>query len=291
MSSFFMDGRFTDAWVVDRTLFEHLSGGACSCCGLSHHNLAAFMQDCSDIETDDGRKERKSPWPPAMSDEVWTARVKLRAAMKGEMPRYHEFWGKHAQIFSEWWTRLPAEEKRRTLSMPVDEVPVTFQGKYDLRGAYFVVINAVNDQLRNFQKTGIKGDGRTAAELSFEEGLKVHRGAYLGGAFVKDTQADRFYDMCRQVGGPRLLPSKPRDYGTATPSKQESSTSSAEDSTNERVDFAEIGSAETEGQSFRADRRLIRLVVFRYMFDKAIRKFQADTRKEEKVGTGQPSSS
>lgn len=34
-------------------------------------------------------------------------------------------------------------------------------------------MSAVNDQLRNFEKTGIKGDGRTAAELSFEEGLKV----------------------------------------------------------------------------------------------------------------------
>lgn len=26
MTSFYVDGRFTDAWVVDRTLFEHLSG-------------------------------------------------------------------------------------------------------------------------------------------------------------------------------------------------------------------------------------------------------------------------
>lgn len=26
MASFFIDGRFSDAWVVDRTLFEHLSG-------------------------------------------------------------------------------------------------------------------------------------------------------------------------------------------------------------------------------------------------------------------------
>lgn len=41
-------------------------------------------------ETDDGRKERKSPWPPAMSDEVWTGRVKLRAAMKEGMPHYKE---------------------------------------------------------------------------------------------------------------------------------------------------------------------------------------------------------
>lgn len=171
----------------DSVPFFPIVQGACSCCGLSHHNLAVFMQDCSDIgegmatakmgvarkdgqhlsigdhndiamyvrvraatgcfstdqhpllcsqsgvnmrfrtkhydnrhclgrdikhvccvlthslykiltgylllntpETDDGRKERKSPWPPAMSDEVWTARVKVRAAMKGEMPRYHE---------------------------------------------------------------------------------------------------------------------------------------------------------------------------------------------------------
>ena len=41
-------------------------------------------------ETDDGRRERKSPWPPAMHDEVWTGRVKLRAAMKEGMPRYKQ---------------------------------------------------------------------------------------------------------------------------------------------------------------------------------------------------------
>lgn len=35
------------------------------------------------------------------------------------------------------------------------------------------VMCAVNEQLRNFDKTGIKGDGRTIAELSFEQGLKV----------------------------------------------------------------------------------------------------------------------
>lgn len=46
-------------------------------------------------ETDDGRKERKSPWPPAMCDEVWTGRVKLRAAMKEGMARYEQV--KHMQ--------------------------------------------------------------------------------------------------------------------------------------------------------------------------------------------------
>lgn len=35
------------------------------------------------------------------------------------------------------------------------------------------VMCTVNEQLRNFDKTGIKGDGRTTAELSFEQGLRV----------------------------------------------------------------------------------------------------------------------
>lgn len=32
---------------------------------------------------------------------------------------------------------------------------------------------AVNEQLRKFNQTGIKGDGRTTAELAFEQGLMV----------------------------------------------------------------------------------------------------------------------
>lgn len=41
-------------------------------------------------ETDDGRKERKSPWPAAMSEKVWAGRVKLRIAMKEEMSLYKQ---------------------------------------------------------------------------------------------------------------------------------------------------------------------------------------------------------
>lgn len=37
----------------------------------------------------------------------------------------------------------------------------------------FQVMCAVNEQVRNFGKTGIKGDGRSAAELVFEESLEV----------------------------------------------------------------------------------------------------------------------
>ncbi|CAM9476639.1 unnamed protein product, partial [Pylaiella littoralis] len=275
MSSFFVDGQFTDAWIVDRALFEHLSGGACSCCGITRQERGALMQGCSDIETDDGRQEGKSPWPAAMSDAVWTARVKLRAIMKEDMPQYNEFWEKHAQGFSTWWKGLSAAERREILSMPVNEVSAAFQGKYDLRGAYSVVMSAVNEQVRNFDKTGIKGDSRTAAELSFEESLKVDRGAYVGKMFVSDTHAKQFFDLCKQVGGPRLLPSKPRGRGADLSLESNGPVASVHRPSSQDVNNVEVDATKTEGQSFRADRRLVRLVVFRYMFDKAIRKYRA----------------
>lgn len=37
---------------------------------------------------------------------------------------------------------------------------------------------------------------------------QVDRGGYVGKGFGEDNQA--FFDMCQQMGGPRLLPSKPR---------------------------------------------------------------------------------
>ncbi|CAM9659951.1 unnamed protein product [Hapterophycus canaliculatus] len=46
--------------------------------------------------------------------------------------------------------------------------------------------------------------------------------------------------------------------------------------------------APTEVQSFRADRRLIRLLSFRYMFDKAIRKYREGIRDGE-AGEAGPS--
>ena len=49
-------------------------------------------------ETDDGRRERKSPWPPVMCDEVWTGRVKLRASMKEGMPRYKQVHSAYATL-------------------------------------------------------------------------------------------------------------------------------------------------------------------------------------------------
>jgi hypothetical protein len=53
------------------------------------------------------------------------------------------------------------------------QVVSILMNQYDMRGAYATVLCAVNEQLKNFHVTGIIRDGRTDAELKFEEALEV----------------------------------------------------------------------------------------------------------------------
>lgn len=50
-----------------------------------------------------------------------------------------KFWESHGKSFSAWCRRLSENERRQTLSMPVEEVSGTLYGKHSLRGAYSVV--------------------------------------------------------------------------------------------------------------------------------------------------------
>ena len=43
-------------------------------------------------ETDDGRKEKLSPWPTFMHSEVWADRVKFRKRLKEGMAIYKDFY-------------------------------------------------------------------------------------------------------------------------------------------------------------------------------------------------------
>lgn len=73
-------GRYLDTWVVDRVMFEFVNQGGCQCCGFAHGgmDMADFMALCSDVETDDGKTEQKSPWPKFMQDEVGYTRNRFK---------------------------------------------------------------------------------------------------------------------------------------------------------------------------------------------------------------------
>lgn len=111
--------------------------------------------------------------------------------------------------------------------------------------------------MRRFPQTGYAADGATEAEAAFERALQLKQGAFvLASEFFLDGGG--FLDLVRFVGGPKLLLPQPKR------------TSSSDNG---------IGSTEASGSSssrFRGDRRLVRVVIARYLVDRAVRQFEKD---------------
>jgi len=250
--------RFLDSWVVEKTLFEFVSQGSCSCCSFSQalrqEQLAAL---CSDWETDDQKKEKKSLWPQAMQDDVWGERVKYRRLLKEGLSTYRERFveGPDAEKFYDWLNGLDAANKKQIFQMPFEQLNDFFTTNF--KHAYQVVLQAVVQQVVNYVDTGYSNDGATVSEVTFEECLYSDRGAIVIEAdfYLTDEGIDILFDRFRELGGDHLLPKRDEDRRAAA----------------EHADAAEESK---DTQSFRADRRLIRVTIARYFADVAWRKFQ-----------------
>ena len=140
--------RFRDEWVIDRTMFDYISGGSCVCCGFQHFlpGGTADLVDCiSDLDTDAATAEKAAlanhPWPADVRDQVWADRVRLRQKLKKDKGRFADFWKAHASEF-EAWCREPetVSQLRRWLQLPRSQVMEVIQQKYNIHSAFGVVL-------------------------------------------------------------------------------------------------------------------------------------------------------
>mmetsp|Transcript_3106 Transcript_3106/g.9244 ORF Transcript_3106/g.9244 Transcript_3106/m.9244 type:complete len:312 (-) Transcript_3106:198-1133(-) len=280
-----MFGRFLDSWVVDRVMFEYVSQGGCNCCGFTHGgmDMMDFMALCSDVETDDGRTEKKSPWPQFMQDEVWADRVKLRRMLKDTMSKYRELHEMHGPDFVQWWMELEPRERKRCFQMPKEELRVMFNTIYDFKSAYQVVLCSVLEQVENFPQTGYKADGGSDCEIFLEEHLVATRGAWTVKEeyYNTDDGCDMFFGMLMQLGGDHLLPKRStelRREGNKAKRRVEADGDDIEDGGGREVDDPdESEKKDPQGgssQSFRGDRRLVRILIFRYFADMVWARFK-----------------
>lgn len=283
-------GRYMDSWVVDRVMFEFVNQGGCSCCGLTHGGMemSEFMAMCSDVETDDGKTEKLSPWPKFMVEEVWADRVKFRRILKQGIGRYKELNEKYRSEFASWWLDLDTKDRKRCFMMPKEELQIQFENTFNFKTAYKVVLCSVNEQVEHFEDTGYHDDGATDCEIILEGVLRLHRRAWTVDPeyYESEEGCKFFFDMLLQLGGEHLLPRRPKEI------RQESEIAKAKaegrklnnDSDDETDD---VDTAETENnqatQSFRGDRRLVRLTIFRYFADQAWRKFQKYKENQEQA--------
>lgn len=83
--------RYSDQWLIDRTLFDYVQGGSCACCSFNFmpSGTAGLIQSLSEFETDSANNEvaalDKLPWPADMKDQVWMERVRLRQFCKSKV--------------------------------------------------------------------------------------------------------------------------------------------------------------------------------------------------------------
>ncbi|KAF4323967.1 hypothetical protein BBO99_00002371 [Phytophthora kernoviae] len=231
--------KYEDCWVVDRTMFEYVNQVS---------------------ETDDEKKEQYSPWPTFIHEEILTERARLRVAMKAEMSKYKSFVDTHMKSFMAWWSRLGENAKTRLFQLPGDEVINYFRGHVKVKGSYEILLCAVMEQIRHFQDTGYT-DGRVGAELFFEKNLLHKRESFvLDSQYLAMEVGDtNFFEMLQILAGPKLLPVRM--------TRDQNEKSEAE---------AEQAKSVSNVQSFRSDRRLVRLVICRIFADMAIRKYMRE---------------
>mmetsp|Transcript_38045 Transcript_38045/g.53606 ORF Transcript_38045/g.53606 Transcript_38045/m.53606 type:complete len:280 (-) Transcript_38045:27-866(-) len=273
--------KFSDKWVVDRTLFEFVNGGSCACCGFPHlfpDGVAGMINAISDLETDAAQAEikaaEKSPWPPEMREQVWSDRVRLRHKLKKEMAVYKQFWDDEGEPFQHWIrSEILPKRLRKFLQMPRSEVTERLRTQYGIHSAFGIVLCAVVEQVAHFKDTKYPTDARGDAEVAFEQTLKFDR----RGGFImrvsdkegnyKEQVLQVWFDRMKTLGGPKLLDRTPK------PVDDDEEEGEADDALHDEDTSA--------GPSFRADRRIVRLLVARYWADIMIAKYKAAKKTEE----------
>ncbi|OQS07202.1 hypothetical protein THRCLA_00799 [Thraustotheca clavata] len=217
---------YLDAWVVDKTMFDYVSQGGCSCCGIASSMLdfATLAEECSDWETDDEEREMFSPWPTFLHEDVQTQRGKIRIRLKQQLQQYAAFWTEHSKPFLNWWNQQPSGVKFRLFQVQDTDVMNYVHTNGDVHGAYRIVLAAAMEQIKNFHQTGYS-DARTGPEVYFEKHLQFEKGAFTLSKTYLDEKDDNvgFTALIQQLGGPRLLPSREsnndEEHGVTAPTE------------------------------------------------------------------------
>lgn len=137
------------------------------------------------------------------------------------------------------------------------------KNKYMIHSAYSVVLETVSTQVAHFKKTKYPVDARCKEEENFESILIYKKlcGFTLpisyNGMLVEEA-LQILLEMFRLLKGPKLLHRGPSTSGNGE--EAENQDEKAED-------------GNSDCPSFRADRRVIRLLIARYWADRLIQKY------------------
>jgi hypothetical protein len=257
------------------------------------------------------------PWPPEMRDQVWMERVRLRLKLKTAMKDYKEFYEQHGDSYEHWFQQQAPSRLQKLFQLPRTEVTERLKQEYSIHAAFGkllrslvvlvrprcfflvllilvllllfsydsgTVLCAVVEQVAHFEMTGYPTDGRGEAETNFEAHLSFGRRGGFGLDFgltqLKTTtntspgqqeqeldpeMVQMWFRRHQSLGGPKLLDRNPKisEEGGADDVNADETTAAP--------------SSGAGGPSFRADRRVIRVLIARHWADVLQRTYLSDT--------------
>ena len=289
--------RFSDEWLIDRTLFDYVQGGSCACCSFNFlpTGTKGLIESMSEFETDAANAEVSAldalPWPADMKDQVWMERVRLRQFCKKNMSHYRDFWNEHVAEYREWFLSLPTPKLRRLFQLPRSEIVERLKTqKYHMHAAFGTVLCAVTEQVANFPITGYPTDGRGIAEVGFEEILTFdRRGGFTLNALDSENTKQLWLVRQAALGGPKLLERNAKKNPSSDSSDEESGDDEDDDDDGVEVTAGATNAGNPLAPSFRSDRRIIRLLIARHFADVLERAYLKDQKlkEEDEVETSQ----
>jgi hypothetical protein len=264
--------RFSDQWLIDRTLFDYVQGGSCACCSFNFmpNGTAGLIQSMSEFETDAANAEvsalDKLPWPADMKDQVWMERVRLRQFCKSNMKVYRDFWKEHGEDYEAWFSELPPARLRTLFQLPRSEIVERLnQQNYHFHASFGTVLCAVTEQVAHFDITGYPVDGRGDAEVGFEGSLTFsRRGGFTLNNLESDQTKQHWLLRHKTLEGPKLL-----ERNTKKTSEDEEEDGSDDDEDKPKTVVSPT-------PSFRSDRRIIRILIARHFADVLQRAYLKD---------------
>ena len=291
--------RFSDQWLIDKTLFDYVQGGSCACCSfnfLPNGTKGLIESIGSEMETDALRQEVNSlnvlPWPNDMKEQVWMDRVRIRQYCKQQMKDYQEFWRMHGTDFSHWFLHsVSTEQLQRLFQLPRSDIVDRLlhkengQTSFSVHAAFGSVLCAATEQVAHFELTQYPCDGRGEAEVGFESCLIFDR---RGGFTLNGLDANRTKRVWllrhETLGGPTLLErnakkapvdkrrTKNREedddgYGDNDDNADDDNDNDADDNTNTNNHAKNTYIPPPPTPSFRSDRRIVRLLIARQFAD------------------------
>lgn len=285
--------RFSDTWVLDKTMFIYLQGGtACICCAPQPLSLFApekdpvetMIRSLSDLNAGEVEREicalKTSPWDEEMRDQVWGDRGLLRYRMKKEMRGYKQFFENIAEstnaddnviavLHKFCKNHVQPSELHHLFQLTRDDLEEVLKTKYKICSFFTIVFSAVAEQLEKFELTGYGVDAPSCSdecnnsELCFEQDFKFDKN---GRGFCIDIA-----DVCKNTSGDTQF--KINDAVLLRFLQRMASLSGPN-----LLSCASSSEPSRSAPCFRSDRRLMRLIVARLWADRIIEKYTEFTK-------------